>query len=168
MHCERPATLAAHRARYDLCFSVLVDSMRSLSKTNFRPRPAMNVTPLVDVVLVLLIIFMVIVPMMEKSAQVELPSILNVDAEAKAKTDPYTLSMTQEGKVYFEQEQLELGRLAVRLREANERDPTRRLVLRADRAAHYGDVRRIFRDCQEIGFPGVSLRVNERKQHAVP
>jgi biopolymer transport protein TolR len=128
----------------------------------------MNVTPLVDVVLVLLIIFMVIIPMMEKSAPVELPSVIQVDAEAKAKSDPFTLSLTQDGSVYFEQEQLEPARLGQRLREANRSEPARRLVLRADRAARYGDVRRIFRDCQEVGFPGVSLRVNERKSHTTP
>jgi biopolymer transport protein ExbD len=36
-------------------------------------------------------------------------------------------------------------------------------VLRADRAARYGDVRKLFKDCQEIGFPGVSLRVHEHE-----
>ena len=124
----------------------------------------MNVTPLVDVVLVLLIIFMVVIPMMEKSAQVELPNVFNVDPEAKGKTDPFTLSLTRDGAVFFEQEAMAAGQLAARLRQANQSEPTRRLVLRADRSAPYGDVRRIFKECQEIGFPGVSLRVNERKQ----
>jgi biopolymer transport protein ExbD len=127
----------------------------------------MNVTPLVDVVLVLLIIFMVIIPMMEKSAAVELPSVFQVDRESKVKEEPFTLSLTQDGSIYLEQEQLEPGQLGTRLREANRREPARRLVLRADRAARYGEVRRIFRDCQEVGFPGVSLRVNERKSDSV-
>ncbi len=56
--------------------------MRSLSRSSFRPQPVMNVTPLVDVVLVLLIIFMVVIPMMEKTAPVDLPSIFNADPEA--------------------------------------------------------------------------------------
>ncbi len=137
--------------------------MRSLGKTAFRPQPVMNVTPLVDVVLVLLIIFMVVIPMMEKSAHVDLPSIFNVDAEAKAKTDPFTLSLTREGGFYFEHEQLTEESFPARLREANQREPARRLVLRADRSARYAEVRKIFKMCQEIGFPGVSLRVNELK-----
>jgi biopolymer transport protein TolR len=123
----------------------------------------MNVTPLVDVVLVLLIIFMVVIPMMEKSAHVELPSIFNVDEEAKGKTDPFTLSLTADGSMFFEQEKLDKDNFATTLREANDREPRRRLVLRADRVAHYGDVRALFKQCQDIGFPGISLRVNELK-----
>jgi biopolymer transport protein ExbD len=129
----------------------------------YRPQPVMNVTPLVDVVLVLLIIFMVVIPMMEKSAHVELPSIFNVDPEAKGKTDPFTLSLTADGSMFFEQEQLDPDHFMARLRDANDREPHRRLVLRADRFAHYSDVRKLFKVLQEIGFPGVSMRANERK-----
>jgi biopolymer transport protein ExbD len=137
--------------------------MRSLSRNSFRPQPVMNVTPLVDVVLVLLIIFMVVVPMMEKSAHVDLPSIFNVDSEAKGKTDPFTLSLTSDGAMYFERDRLDEPAFVATLREANRREPNRRLVLRADRTARYANVRKLFKVCQEVGFPGVSLRVNERK-----
>ena len=138
--------------------------MGKLSRNSFRPQPVMNVTPLVDVVLVLLIIFMVVVPMMEKSAQVDLPSIFNVDPDAKGKTDPFTLSLTADGSMYFERERLEEPTFLSRLREANQREPNRRLVLRADRTARYERVRKLFKACQEVGFPGMSLRVNERKE----
>ena len=137
--------------------------MRSLARVANRPKPVMNVTPLVDVVLVLLIIFMVVIPMMAQSATVDLPSIFNVDPEAKGKTDPFTLSITLDGSMYFEKDQIPADQFIAKLREANQREPSRRLVLRADRGARYADVRKLFKDCQEIGFPGVSLRVNERK-----
>jgi biopolymer transport protein ExbD/biopolymer transport protein TolR len=137
--------------------------MRSLSRVAHRPEPVMNVTPLVDVVLVLLIIFMVVIPMMEKSAQVELPNIFNVDPEAKGKTDPFTLSLTVDGSMHFEQDKVAEDTFESVLREANEKEPARRIVLRADRNAKYGDVRKLFKVCQEVGFPGVSLRVNEIK-----
>jgi len=137
--------------------------MRSLSRNPYRPQPVMNVTPLVDVVLVLLIIFMVVIPMMEKSVSVDLPSIFNVDPEAKGKTDPFTLSLTKDGGMFFEQEKLEPDAFKARLTQALEDEPHRRLVLRADRGAQYGAVRKLFKSCQEIGFPGVSLRVNELK-----
>jgi len=137
--------------------------MRSLSRNAFRPQPAMNVTPLVDVVLVLLIIFMVIIPMMEKTATVELPTIANVDPDPKGKTDPFTLSLTADGAMYFEQERLDEAKFAEALRAANAREPSRRLVVRADAAARYSDVRKLFSACQAVGFPGVSLRVNESK-----
>jgi biopolymer transport protein ExbD len=137
--------------------------MRSLARSPFRPEPVMNVTPLVDVVLVLLIIFMVVIPIMERSAHVELPSIMNVDPEAKGKTDPFTLSLTADGSMYFESDRLDEAGFITKLRDANQREPQRRLVLRADRGARYADVRRLFKATQDIGFPGVSLRVNERK-----
>jgi biopolymer transport protein ExbD len=124
----------------------------------------MNVTPLVDVVLVLLIIFMVVIPAMQKSAQVELPSIFNVDKEVKSKVDPFTLSVTSDGAMYFEQHKLDAAELERKLREANQREPSRRLILRADRTAKYGGVRDLFKVCQEIGFPGVALKVNEAKK----
>jgi biopolymer transport protein TolR len=136
--------------------------MRTLGRGGFRPQPSMNVTPLVDVVLVLLIIFMVVVPMMEKSA-VELPGIFHVDADPKGKTDPFTLSLTTDGAMFFERERLDPDRFRVRLSDAQQREPTRRLVLRADRSASYGEVRKLFKICQEIGFPGISLRVNQRR-----
>jgi biopolymer transport protein TolR len=132
-----------------------------MSRVRNKIEPTMNVTPLVDVVLVLLIIFMVVIPAMQTSATVELPSIFNVDAEAKSKTDPFTLSLTTSGMLYLEQEPLERDSLLETLREANRREPARRLMLRADRGAKYGVVRDLFKACQDVGFPGVSLKVNE-------
>jgi biopolymer transport protein ExbD/biopolymer transport protein TolR len=123
----------------------------------------MNVTPLVDVVLVLLIIFMVVVPMMEKGGHIELPGIFHVDEEPKGKVDPFTLSLTTDGKMFFEKEELDESSFRAKLTESLEREPTRRLILRADRAAPYGTVRKLFALCQEIGFPGISLRVNENR-----
>jgi biopolymer transport protein ExbD len=123
----------------------------------------MNVTPLVDVVLVLLIVFMVVIPLMEKNAKVEIPGVFNVDPERKGGSDPYTLSLTRDGAMYFEQERLGPDAFEATLRAANERDRKKRLLLRADRDAKYGDVRQLFSRVQNIGFPGISLRVNELK-----
>jgi biopolymer transport protein TolR len=139
--------------------------MRTLSRTKHRVTPVMNVTPLVDVVLVLLIIFMVVIPAMQTSTAIDLPGIFNPDPEPKSKTDPYTLSLTAEGAIYLEQERLDPDALLDVLRAANQREPTRRLILRADRTAKYSAVRRLFKTCQEIGFPGMSLKVNERNKH---
>jgi biopolymer transport protein TolR len=138
--------------------------MSLAAKKHARPLPVMNVTPLVDVVLVLLIIFMVVIPMMETTPSIALPSIFNPDAEAKGKTDPYTLSITAEGKVYFEKAPIAEADVESTLRRANEDDASRRLILRADTATPYAAVRRLFKACQGIGFPGVSMRVNSLKQ----
>jgi biopolymer transport protein ExbD len=124
----------------------------------------MNVTPLVDVVLVLLIIFMVVIPMMDTIPSVSLPDIFNPDADPKGKADPYTLSVTAEGELYFEKEQVAADALPATLERAQQADGSRRIVLRADRATPYAEVRKLFKVCQGIGFPGISMRVNSLKQ----
>ncbi len=134
--------------------------MSLAAKKKARAVPQMNVTPLVDVVLVLLIIFMVVVPMMEKTPSVTLPDMFHPDEDPKGKTDPYTLSMTSAGEFWLEQEQIAADQIEARLREANQAEPSRRLILRADRATPYASVRGLFKVCQGIGFPGVSMRVN--------
>ena len=136
----------------------------SLGDHSNRPRPVMNVTPLVDVVLVLLIIFMVVIPMMEQAAQVELPSITNVDQEARGRADPFTLTVDSRGRLFLEDVPMGSEDLEVSLRRANRAEPHRRLVLRADQQSRYGDVRGLFHLCQRVGFPGVSLRVNQRSE----
>jgi len=140
--------------------------MSLAAKKRARPQPVMNVTPLVDVVLVLLIIFMVVIPMMETSPSISLPDIFNPDADAKGKTDPYTLSVTADAQKYYEKEPVAEGEIEAVLRRANQADVSRRLVLRADRATHYAAVRKLFKVCQGIGFPGLSMRVNAPQKGA--
>jgi len=142
--------------------------MSLAAKRRARPQPVMNVTPLVDVVLVLLIIFMVVIPMMETVPAISLPELFHPDAEAKSKTDPYTLSLTSDGQIYFEKELVAAHDVASVLRRANEADVARRLVLRADRDARYAEVRKVFGVCQSIGFPGISLRVNAARREGEP
>jgi biopolymer transport protein TolR len=120
--------------------------------------PEMNVTPLVDVVLVLLIIFMVVTPQMEAGVSVTLPSIKNPD-EGNGSLQPTTVSLTKEGTFYFEKEALPIEVLMERLKTLRAASPQSRVVLKADRDLGYGKVRDLFKACQELGFPGVSLQV---------
>jgi biopolymer transport protein TolR len=123
--------------------------------------PDMNVTPLVDVVLVLLIIFMVVAPRMDQSVPVDLPGILNPDPEVKI-APPFKLSMDQVGDFYIEEQRLDLDGVIDVLSAGHAQEPSRRLVLRADSRLTYGQVRRVMARTQQIGFPGVSLMVGER------
>lgn len=127
-----------------------------------RTKPVMNVTPLVDVVLVLLIIFMIVIPNMEQAAKVELPGITNPDKDPESKTDPVTLSVTKENKLFIENQEMDEVRFLKTLEQMHKADPRRRVLLRGDRDSEYGSVQRIFRMCQEMGFPGVSLKVGTR------
>jgi len=131
-------------------------------------RPEINVTPLVDVVLVLLIIFMVVTPQMESGAQVDLPSIMFPDEEAKGSLDPIELTWTSSGTCLIHREEIPQERLEERLRQLHDAEPNRRLVLRADASLRYGDVRAIFGVAERIGFPGISLMVSEAAEKKVP
>ncbi len=136
--------------------------MSSLSRrgSRGRPKPQMNVTPLVDVVLVLLIIFMIVIPAMEEGLDLEVPVVTHPDeARDESGPEPWMLAITHGGRVYF-QEQPVAGDVIDALTRAHGREPRRKLILRADRGVRYGDVRPLFEAAQRVGFPGVSLRVS--------
>jgi len=127
-----------------------------------RPRPVMNVTPLVDVVLVLLIIFMVVIPAMQSGANIEMAGIFNVDEQTDKKAEPFKLSIEKDGTIYLDEDIVARKSLESKLRAASKREPNRRVVVKADKAAEYTQVRDLYRVAQQVGFPGVSLRVNKR------
>jgi biopolymer transport protein ExbD len=140
--------------------------MSKMNEKPSRPRshqitPEINVTPLVDVVLVLLIIFMVIAPALEAGERVELPGIQNVDE--KAKLDALTLTVTASGRYLLEKEPVEQSALRAKLTAAHDKDPDKRMVLKADRGVTYGKLRGLFAEAREIGFQGVALMVDEKK-----
>ena len=73
-----------------------------------------------------------------------------------------TVSITADERLFLEQETMPVDRLEAELRTIHETEPLRRVILRGDSSLPYEEVRDVFRLCQQIGFPGVSLRVNER------
>ena len=128
--------------------------------------PDMNVTPLVDVVLVLLIIFMVVAPRMDQDVQVDLPGIFNPDPEIETSVDPLKVSVAKAGEYYVNEQRFDLDGAIEALGAEHAAEPLRRLLLRADAKLTYGDVREIFARAQKVGFPGVALMVGERRKMA--
>ncbi len=126
-----------------------------------RLKPDINITPLVDVVLVLLIIFMVVAPQMEAGASVTLPAISNPD-KGNGALEPTTVTLTKDGRLFFEKEELAEAVLLEKLKALRETKPEARVVLKADAGLAYGKVRAMFKRCQELGFPGASLQVIDR------
>lgn len=123
----------------------------------------MNVTPLVDVVLVLLIIFMVIAPELEHGTRVELPSISNPDPDARADEEQVTVTVAADGAIFFEEEQVDRATLAKRLAEVHKTARQKRLWLKGDASRPYGELRDLFREAQRAGFAGVKLLVGTRE-----
>ena len=124
-------------------------------------RPEINITPLVDVVLVLLIIFMVVVPQMEAGVAVVLPTLANPDA-ANGELEPTTVTLTRDGRLYFEKDAITPQALEAKLQALHRARPEARVVLKADAALEYGKVRTMFKRCQALGFPGAALQVIDR------
>lgn len=121
-------------------------------------RAEINVTPLVDVVLVLLIIFMVVAPQLEAGASVDLPQARHPDAENKS-LEPLTVSLTRTGELFIDRERVGRDELREHLERARRERPDAKVVVKADRAAPYGEVRALFKTCQALEFPGASMQV---------
>ncbi|MDI1445368.1 biopolymer transporter ExbD [Polyangium sp. 6x1] len=130
------------------------------------PEPDINITPLVDVVLVLLIIFMVIAPDLEHGERVELPSVIQPD-ENKSKLDPITVTLTARGSLFIEKEVLaDVPALEARLKSMHDAEPERRVVLKGDATVQYAKMRDAFAACQRAGYTGIALSVSQKGKGA--
>ncbi len=129
--------------------------------------PVMNVTPLVDVVLVLLIIFMVVAPQLAQDVSVDLPGIFNADPDTQS-GEPFKVTTQRGGQYHFQGQLYDLDGIIATLEAEHAADPLRRLVLRADAQLRYADVREFQRRLEEVGFPGLSYMVNERHREGDP
>lgn len=124
-------------------------------------RPEINVTPLVDVVLVLLIIFMVVVPQMQRDVPVELPAVVNVDPEVKSAVDPLTITLTRERVFYLGERSVGEEELRQQLRDARLASPLQRVVLRADKQVPWSEIRSFLAMVEESGFRGAAFMVGD-------
>ena len=122
-----------------------------------------NVTPLVDVVLVLLIIFMVITPMLQRGKDVHLPQAQKTDEENK-NADPIVLSVTKEKEVYVESTAFKDDALAEKLQSELAAKPGRKILLKGDEALTVGDVRRVMDVARKSGARSIALGVEELKK----
>ena len=123
-----------------------------------------NVTPLVDVVLVLLIIFMVITPMLQRGKSVTLPKAQNIEKERKGDADPLILSVTPDKKTFVENDEFDAAGLERKLRDELEKDPSRRILLKGDNGLNVGDVRKVMEIARKAQAKGISLGVEELKE----
>jgi len=120
-----------------------------------RPLADINVTPLVDVMLVLLIVFMITAPMLAQGLKVDLP-------QAKATQtinpkDPVVLSITREGKVAIGTDEMEIADMIPALSAKMEGDNKRLIQLRADREANYGAIVTVIDELATNGMVHIAL-----------
>jgi biopolymer transport protein TolR len=122
-----------------------------------------NVTPLVDVMLVLLVVFMVTAPLLTSALRVELPSVEAHDTAVK--DSKLVVTVTREEHILFGEEDV-TGTLEAVLRNDARVQKERELYIRADKNAHYGAVARVVAAARSAGVEGLNLLVEPEVEEA--
>jgi biopolymer transport protein TolR len=137
---------------------------RPFGRGRYRPLSEINVTPLVDVMLVLLIIFMVTAPLMTSGVPVDLPKTnaqpLNTDSE------PLTVSVNGEGKVFLQDAEVDLAELVAKLRAIAQDKTDRRIFVRGDKGIAYGRIMEVMGTITQGGFTKVALLAEQTVIHS--
>jgi biopolymer transport protein TolR len=115
-----------------------------------------NITPLVDVVLVLLIIFMVMAPQMRKGPEVNLPNTAKPRDQGDER-GRILVSIDKAGALWIDDQPVAPEQLGERLRAAAGDEANPKIVIRSDARLHFGDVKRVMAAIDEAGFRGVGL-----------
>jgi len=138
----------------------------SLSKRNEGAKisSAINVTPMVDVMLVLLIIFMVVTPMLQKGISVDMAPVNNPEQMPDAdKEDALLVSITRDGKVYFGSEQIQVDNLTTKVKDRLANKPDKRVYVKADMRTHFGQVVQVVDSVRAAGVDDLGLLTEQRK-----
>ena len=115
-----------------------------------------NVTPLVDVCLVLLIIFMVVTPMLQQGIDVKLP--FGPHAEKKpGEEDDLMISVKEDGTVFIGQSWVAEGDLPAFLAAEHDRDPARTVMFKADSRLQFKRIREVMKAANEAGFSRIAV-----------
>ena len=136
----------------------------SLKKMSQAPLTSeINVTPLVDVCLVLLIIFMVVTPMLQKGVPINLP--VTSEPEKTPDTEKQLqISVKESNVVYLGPQAIRKEQLQSALEEIHQRTPDREIAVKGDRTVKYGEVLDVLKACREVGFNDVGLIAQPEKQ----
>src|SRR5262252_2724908 len=123
-----------------------------------------NVTPLVDVCLVLLIIFMVVTPLLQKGVSVQIPQTDNPDKKPEnSKQKLISVQYATPPGYFMDQKQYSKAEFQTALDELYQRNPGAEIVIKADQRLKYGDVKEVFKIAKDAGFQDVGL-IAEKKQ----
>ncbi len=117
-----------------------------------------NVTPLIDVMLVLLIIFMVVTPMLSNNVNVVLPTAES-PTPGQDKGQHVVVSVDADGELYMGKSPIELEDLVDQVNEEYQKNPSRSVLIRGDKNLRYGQVRQVMDTLGESGMTTVQLAV---------
>ncbi len=124
-------------------------------KRRYQPMANINVTPFVDVMLVLLVVFMVTAPLLTVGVKVDLPSVeSNV---IQGNDEPLTVSINGAGQIYLQEGLILLQELVPKLQAITGENPEARIFVRGDKEINYGLVMEIMSAINSAGFDRVAL-----------
>jgi biopolymer transport protein TolR len=130
-------------------------SSRRARRRSARPMSEINVTPMVDVMLVLLIIFMVTAPLLTVGVPIELPKTEAKQLEGDK--EPLTISVDPEGKIFLQETELQIDEIVPKLTAIAKNGYEERIFVRGDRRVNYGVVMRVMGTISAAGFRRIAL-----------
>jgi biopolymer transport protein TolR len=125
-----------------------------------------NVTPMVDVMLVLLVVFMVTAPLLTVGVQVDLPK--TAASTIQGQDEPISVTIRKDGKIFLQETELELDELAPRLTSVSGANPDIRIFVRGDKDIEYGKVMEVMGRINAAGFKRVALVTDIAKPAPAP
>jgi biopolymer transport protein TolR len=120
-----------------------------------RPMSEINVTPMVDVMLVLLIVFMVTAPLLTTGVAVDLPRAES--SSLPGQDEPLAVSVDARGRIFVQDSEIALDQLGPRLQAVTGRKPDARIFVRGDKGIDYGTVMSVVSAINQAGFTKVAL-----------
>jgi biopolymer transport protein TolR len=130
-------------------------TVRGSRRAAYQPMSEINVTPMVDVMLVLLIVFMVAAPLLTVGVPVDLPQ---TQAPAiNEQKEPLVISLNAEGKLFIQESETETDQLVPRLQAITKNNPAAVIYVRGDKGINYGRVMEVMGLVSAAGFNKVSL-----------
>ena len=121
----------------------------------YRPINEINVTPFVDVMLVLLIVFMITAPLLTTGVPVDLPK--TQARSLKGESEPLVVTINNQGKIFLQDAEIESHQLLSRLAGLAQEDDKRRVYVRGDKGVNYGQVMGVMGAINAAGFTHVAL-----------
>jgi len=121
----------------------------------YRPMSDINVTPFVDVMLVLLVVFMVTAPLMTVAVPIDLPK--TQARSVGTDKEPLVVSIDANGKVYLQEKSMDLADLVPKLKAITGANPDARIFVRGDKSVSYGRIMEVMGTISASGFNKVAL-----------
>lgn len=137
-------------------------AMGSLSDADDDFNPEINTTPLVDVMLVLLIVFMITIPVMTHNVKIDLPRAASQPEQAKPAH--ISLAIDAQGKLYWDGQSIDEQQLKTRIAEAAQKTPQPELHLRAERTTQYEKVAQVMAAAQSGGLSKIGFITDPKTQ----